>query len=170
MVYYAYFSLFLVLLKGRYELFSPVDSLWTGRELLLYNLDLPRVDHLFAFTETEEHTTHQTPKIVCREYQSIQIHSFRRQPHQELVCTRQTCQQGRILSNINGGNVARHVTKLNFGTPAYNIQCDTINVLINYLQYIKTLHDFMQLVCVFYHSATHSSAPTPSQLNMGYKT
>lgn len=63
MAHYTYSSLFLVLLKGRYELFGPVDSLWTGGKLLLHGLDLPRVDDLFAFTETEPNT-HYTPKMV----------------------------------------------------------------------------------------------------------
>lgn len=69
MVYYSYFALFLVLLKVGYELFCPLDSLWTGGELLLYSLDLPRVDYLFAFTEKEQNTQHiRHPKWSAEEH------------------------------------------------------------------------------------------------------
>lgn len=69
MVYYSYFALFLVLLKVRYELFCPLDSLWTGGELLLYSLNLPRVDYLFAFTEKEQNTQHiRHPKWSAEEH------------------------------------------------------------------------------------------------------
>lgn len=46
-----YLSFFLVLIKSCYKLFGILESFWTGRKLLLYSLNLPRVDNLFAFTE-----------------------------------------------------------------------------------------------------------------------
>lgn len=54
--YECYLSLLLVLVKSSDELFGPLDSLWTGGELLLHGLDLPGVDHLFTFTETEKNS------------------------------------------------------------------------------------------------------------------
>lgn len=63
----------------------------------------------------------------------------------------------RGYENINGGNVASHLKKFIFGTPTYNIE------FISRL----SLNEVMQLACMFYYKATHSSAPTPSQLNMG---
>lgn len=88
MIYYSYFSLFLVLLKGRYELFSPLDSRWTGGELLLYSLDLPRVDYLFAFTETVQNTQHiRNAKWSAGEYQSICTIDILQYTHSGDSCT-----------------------------------------------------------------------------------
>lgn len=51
-----YLSLFLVLVKSSNELCGPLDSVWTGGELLLHGLDLSRVNDLFAFTQREKMT------------------------------------------------------------------------------------------------------------------
>lgn len=93
--YKHYLSFFLVLIKSCYKLFGTLESFRTGRKLLLYSLNLPWVDNLFAFTEKYKHISIESKMLDCRISVALNKKKFRRDLYQKklfvFACIRVLC-------------------------------------------------------------------------------